>query len=141
MKAWRGKEKQEYISEINSEKRKLKQAAGSEDILDKATKKLESHSAETRSLAFLTAFAFGIVISALGIRVFQPLVDPAVFKTIGNVQKALFTGIDTLLTGALLGGGSNGIHKILDVFLSKVDQIRSDLKKGKGKTKEKQDKD
>ena len=37
--------------------------------------------------------------------------------------------LDTLVTGALLGGGSEGIHKILDAVLSFIDKYRSKARK------------
>ncbi|MGB3479301.1 MAG: hypothetical protein WBB67_09085 [bacterium] len=94
------------------------------------TKQLEEYSAQTKTLAMLTAFALGIAISALGVRALQPLVDPAVFKSLGTWQRALFIGADTLVTGALLGGGSDGIHKILDLFTSTAQQYLDKIKKG-----------
>jgi len=143
IKAWRGSRKEELALLFNSAKKKLKEASeqnektkASADYHDQALA-VTRYSSETRNLAFLTAFAFGIAISALGIRVLQPLVDPAVFKSLSRSQLALFTGMDTLLTGALLGGGSNGIHKILDMFLTFVDQTRSRLKESPGTAGEK----
>jgi len=138
IKAWRGSRKEELTLLFNSAKKKLKEASeqneklkASADYHDRAMA-ATMYGSETRNLAFLRAFAFGIAISALGIRVLQPLVDPAVFKSLSRIQLALFTGMDTLLTGALLGGGSNGIHKILDMFLTFVDQTRSRLKEPGG---------
>lgn len=127
--SWRGKGKQKRVSKVSSERRTTEHEAqaGARVKTPKeitALKKLEKWKAETKVLAMLTTFGLGIIISALGLRALQPIVDPAVFKQLGAGQRALFTGIDTLITGALLGGGSEGIHKILDTFLSKVDKYR-----------------
>jgi len=131
---WRDQGKQKYINEISSEK--LKPASmtvdGKRKPTDKEideTKKLEDYGVKTKSMALKVAFALGIAASAFGIRVLQPLIDPAIFKQIGIVQKAMFTVIDILITGALLGGGSEGIHKILDVFLSTAESYRKKVKK------------
>ncbi len=131
MIVWRGKGKQQIISVISSEKKKSKETKKGVKISDKedeATKKLESYSAETKTLALPTAFALGIIISALGVRALQPLVDPAIFKSLGSTQKALFTSIDTLITGALLGSGSEGMHRILDTFLKLIETKRKSYK-------------
>lgn len=131
--AWRGKGKQQIISVISLEKKKSEREAkkGVRKVTEKedlATKELEGYSAETKNLALLIAFALGIIVSALGARAIQPLVDPAVFKTLGSAQKALFTGIDILITGALLGGGSEGIHKIVDSILISFEKYRKGVK-------------
>jgi hypothetical protein len=130
---WRDKgrkqlEKVLYLERLKTEKAKKD---GSREITraeEEATKKLENYKAETGSTAMPLAFVLGIIISALGIRALQPLVDPAVFKTLTMAQKTLFTGIDTLITGALLGGGSKGIHEIIEAFLNTVEKYRENLK-------------
>jgi hypothetical protein len=68
------------------------------------------------------------LISGLGIRTLEPLVDPEVFKGLNIVQMRLFVAIDVFINGALLGGGSNGIHKIIDLFLTQVDIKRKPSK-------------
>lgn len=52
------------------------------------------------------------------------LVDPDFWVDLSFAQKNAFSGMDVLLTGALLGGGANGIHKVRDLFLSYVDKAR-----------------
>ena len=56
------------------------------------------------------------------------MIDPAVFKTLTTLQKSLFYGVDALITGALLGGGSKGIHEIIEAFLNTVEKYRDNLK-------------
>ncbi|MCK4828858.1 hypothetical protein KA005_74730 [bacterium] len=131
----REKDKQQLLNNISSEKRKseLKAKKGVREITaeeEEAINKHDNYSADTKTIAMPTAFAIGIIISALGFRALQPLVDPAVFKTLGSAQKALFIGIDTLITGALLGGGSKGMHEIVETFLNWV-QIRRKILKEK----------
>jgi hypothetical protein len=130
---WREKGKQELLNIVSIEKRKseLKAKKGIRKVTideEKSVKDHENYSAETKTVAIPTAFIMGIIISALGFRALQPLVDPAVFKTLGSVHKALFTGIDTLITGALLGGGSKGMHEIVEAFLNWVQILRKDFK-------------
>lgn len=131
----REKGKQELLNNISSEKRKseLRAKKGAREMTAKeeeAINKHDNYSTDTKTIAMPTAFAIGIIISALGFRALQPLVDPAVFKTLGSAQKALFIGIDTLITGALLGGGSKGMHEIVETFLNWV-QIRRKILKEK----------
>ena len=130
---WRDKgrkqiEKVIYLERLKTDKmtkdgaREITRAEG------EVAKNLENYKAETGSTAMPLAFVLGIIISALGIRALQPLVDPAIFKTLTTVQKTLFAGIDTLITGALLGGGSKGIHEIIEAFLNTVEKYRENLK-------------
>ncbi|MCD6162933.1 MAG: hypothetical protein J7K40_11040 [candidate division Zixibacteria bacterium] len=130
IKVFMGKRKQELVSIINLEKQKarLKQGVGdapATDIQIEATQEMKMHINNTKRLALLIGFILGISISALGIRTLQQIINQDVFITAGNLQRSLFVGMDTLITGALLGGGSNGIHKILDAFLTRVDWYRN----------------
>jgi len=130
---WRDKDKKEIENVIETERKKseLRAKEGTRIITqeeEKAVNEYVSYKADTKSLAMPLAFAMGIIISALGIKSLQPLVDPAIFKTLTVLQKSLFTGIDTLITGALLGGGSKGIHEIIEAFLNTVEKYRENLK-------------
>jgi len=131
--AWRGKGQQTILTKISLEKQKLASegknlANAYSSVLASAKSDLEQYSAETRSIALLTALGFGIMASAIGIRAIYPLVDPSVLDQVNSVHHAVFTAIDVFITGALLGGGANGIHKILDLFLSFVDKSRERIK-------------
>ena len=73
----------------------------------------------TRKIAFLTALALGMAVSTVGVRILSQLVqaealsDPSKTRPI---QLGFFTLLDILLTGALLAGGSDGMHKLASVF-------------------------
>jgi len=130
---WRDKNKKTIENVIETERKKSEFRAkeGTRTITqeeEQAVNEYVNYKADTKSLAMPLAFAMGIIISALGIKSLQPLVDPVVFKTLTVLQKSLFTGIDTLITGALLGGGSKGIHEIIEAFLNTVEKYRENLK-------------
>ena len=130
---WRDKDKKEIENVIETERKKseLKAKQGTRTITqeeEQAVNNYVNYKADTANLAMPLAFAMGIIISALGVKSLQPLVDPAIFKTLTLLQRSLFTGIDTLITGALLGGGSKGIHEIIEAFLNTVEKYRESLK-------------
>lgn len=130
---WREKDKQKIQNTIEAEAKKSEDAAKGRtkeitDIERKARLELNEYKADTKSIAMPTAFVLGVTVSVLGIRAVQPLVDPAVFKTLTSLQKSLFYGIDALITGALLSGGSKGIHEIIEAFLNTVEKYRENLK-------------
>lgn len=85
---------------------------------------LVAYKASTQRIAFLAGIALGIVISALGVRALGLFVDPAVFRDLERghpVQADWFNAADVFLTGAVLGGGSDGLHKLVSVFTSFLD--------------------
>ena len=43
-------------------------------------------------------------------------VDPAAFASLPQVQQRLFRTTDVLMTGAVLGGGSDALHQLVMVL-------------------------
>ena len=70
--------------------------------------------AKTMRLAMVGGLALGVVISALGFRVMQPLID--ITSLPDGLQRSVFDFVDIVLTGAVLAGGSDGIHKLAEVY-------------------------
>jgi len=136
MSAWREKEKEIHRNELKSAKEAAENASEPERMQITETVRIKekeygNYNAETRVLALMSALGIGIIISALGLRMFEQLVDPVAYEALGNTQRSLFIGIDTLVTGALLGGGSEGIHKMLSPILGFFDTIYERQKKSK----------
>lgn len=101
-----------------------------EDI-DELEDLLKVFAAQTKTIALLTALGLGILLAVIGVRVIEPLVDAAVFKSLSPLHSKLFITVDVFVTGAVLGGGSDGIYRILDLFLSSVDKQREKVKRAK----------
>lgn len=131
---WRDPEKSQYEKSIDilksklEERRKIKKdtteiSAG----LKKLMHEHEHYRAITRTIAVPIAFAMGIVVSALGIRVLQPFLDNTIFKSMTDLQKLLFGGADVLVTGSVIGGGSKGVHEIIEAFINTVQLYRKNL--------------
>ena len=120
MGAWRGSEKQELQAEVNIQRRRSTEGLAKEE----AERAYEVYRAEFRVLSLLVALFIGLVVSALGFRILQALVDPVAFRSLAGWQRALFSCADTFVTGAMIGGGSEGIHRVLDAFLSQFDRWR-----------------
>ena len=74
------------------------------------------YQSRTQRIAFIAGTAIGIVVSALGVRFLGLFVDPAVFETLSQTQRSAFIVADVLLTGAVLGGGADALHKLVTVF-------------------------
>lgn len=90
--------------------------------------KLIAHKAATRRVAFAGALVLGITIAAIGVRGLEMFVDPAVFKQLTSVQHTVFRTVDVLVTGALIAGGADGMHKLVSVFTNGMDKINAGLK-------------
>lgn len=80
---------------------------------------LTDYKSATKRIALPAALVLGILISALGIRGLGTLVDPKVFNDISIIaaqQRSLFNAMDVLLTGSVIGGGSDFVHKLITTF-------------------------
>ena len=78
----------------------------------------------------LTGTAIGVIVAALGIRVLELFVDPAIFESLPEVQRKLFRTADVLLTGAVLGGGSDALHQLVSVFTNFMESAAERAKGG-----------
>lgn len=126
---WRGKGSEEIGKQTKSTRERLSHGQASFDDVHSLEQQHTQYKADTQRIAFLAALALGIVVSALGVRGLEPFLDPAAFKELSSNQRTWFTLLDVLLTGALLGGGAEGIHKVVSVFTNFMDTA---AKKAKG---------
>lgn len=72
---------------------------------------------ETRRLALMLGFAFGIAIAYSGVRSLSTLIDA------GQRSSRLFNWVDIVVTGAVIAGGSQGIHLIANAFGDFTDAV------------------
>ena len=84
----------------------------------------------TKQKALPLALILGVVISSLGVRGLGNFAD--LEKVVDHTtQKYLFNLADVLLTGALMGGGSDFVHKIITT-LTEIMDATSQRSKGAG---------
>jgi hypothetical protein len=110
------------------EKKDSAAQARAETDLQTARKEVSKYKRTTGRYSFLGGVSAGILISCIGIRVLNPLVDWDT-EMVGG-QQTFFNIIDIIITGGLLGGGSDGIHKIMNVILGFLEKT-SELMKNK----------
>lgn len=133
--AFRAQRSEEMDLEISRIKDKISTASPggkrasdlAESLADSQQKKLK-FSSETRVYSLWSGLFVGILASAVGIRSLQTLIDPDAFSAADSYQRSLFTFIDVLLTGGILAGGSDGIHKLVEVLRAFLDKSRSSLR-------------
>ena len=118
----------ESQDKVNKLKKQLGEKGSRDSRLADAEAELRNYKADTTIYALSLLFVLGIIISAIGLRVLLPLVNMAVFKDISSRQKTIFNVIDIVITGALLGGGSKGIHEIIEGILNSAEWYRDFVK-------------
>ncbi len=77
------------------------------------------YKSDTQRMALWGGLLLGVLIGAGGLRVLSSLL--ANYTALGNMQRIIFVVTDVLLTGGLLAGGSEGIHKIYKVYSEFMD--------------------
>ena len=123
-------EAEEREAEAKQKNNKQAQGQAFNDRLTAQTE-LEEYKAKTRKIAFISGLSAGIVISIIGVRVLHPLMNPGVQLQEG--QQAFFNFVDIILTGGLIGGGSEGIHQIFSVIIDFLDKTRTKIKQSENK--------
>ena len=86
------------------------------------------YKARTRRVAFAGAVLLCLTISAMGVRALEQLVDPPVLARFTDSQLRVFRTVDVALTGLLLAGGADGLHKLVSLFLTQVDRLTQQAK-------------
>lgn len=89
---------------------------------------LVTYKARTRRVAFAAAVLLCLTISAMGVRALEQLVDPPVLGRFTDMQLRVFRTVDVVLTGTLLAGGADGLHKLVSLFLTQVDRLKQQTK-------------
>lgn len=99
-------------------------AAASKEAMDAAVKDANTahdqkiiYRAETKEIALLVGFVFGIFVSLAGVRALHGLLSDS------TQTGTLFTVADIVVTGAMLAGGSEGIHRMANAFTSFMDSL------------------
>jgi hypothetical protein len=120
--SWRGEEtdKIEVAIDTTNAQKKAGVAEAEENLMARQLD-LARYKAGTRRIAFVAGVLAGLIVSALGIRAIQLFVDPAAFGTLPDWQQRLFSVADVILTGGAIGGGADGLHKLVSVFTNFMD--------------------
>jgi hypothetical protein len=88
------------------------------EIAAQAKTNLTEYKAQTKEFALLVALCFGLMVSLAGVRSLHPLLSNQGFPA-----GRLFTIVDIILTGAMLAGGSEGVHRLANIVSSGADTL------------------
>lgn len=120
--AWRGEETVHRENELQTAKQALAQSPTDSALqvsVKKQTDWLVEYRCETQAIALRSGLVLGILIAAVGVRSFDTFVagpvvpNPPLFWS--NMQTGAFRVLDVLVSGGIIGGGSNAIHKMMNV--------------------------
>ncbi len=82
--------------------------------VQQANDNLRTYRFQTQQIALRSGLILGLLIAFLGVR---GLGNFVVFSaSTSDIQKSLFNLADVLLTGAVMGGGSDFMHKLITTF-------------------------
>lgn len=114
---WRGDE-----SDVIEQNIKAHREAGKVEAAESQRVLLRRHKNGTRRRAFLIAVSLGLMAALVGFRAVSMLVE-------NPPTAGIFVSFDVLITGLVLGGGADGIHKAMEAFTDYMDMISESAKK------------
>jgi hypothetical protein len=133
--AWRGKETVQRENELKAAKESVllspPDPSDPQVIKDKANW-LAAYKCETQAIALRSALVLGILIAAVGVRSFNIFVEepalPQPAQWFSQLQLGTFHVLDVLVSGGIIGGGSDAIHKMMNVITEFLDATASKMK-------------
>ncbi len=88
-----------------------------------------AYKSQTRKIALWTALSVGLLISGVGVRSLDTLLQPVPQGALNSgIQSLVFRCRDVVLTGGLIAGGSDGIHKITQLASTFFEETRNGIK-------------
>jgi hypothetical protein len=88
------------------------------------SEELADYKAITQQYAFAVSITLSLAAAAVGVRTLWPLLDKTItpgFEQTTHAQQGAFLLIDVILTAALLAGGADGIHSVVNSFTTFFD--------------------
>jgi hypothetical protein len=89
--------------------------------LKTASDALDEYRGETQKYAFGLSLTLSMLVAMVGVRALGPFLDNAKFHTTSHAQQLYFLCLDVALSAALLAGGADGIHSLVNAVTSFFD--------------------
>ncbi len=123
-------EKIAKMEELKGQEKTSKQNELINDVaeLNKIKEERTTYKTETQRFALWISVILGFLISAVGIRTLNQIIDPLVLEQLSDSQTLAFRLVDVFLTGGIIAGGSEGIHKIAQVYTNFMELRAESLK-------------
>ncbi len=122
--AWRAAETEKLERDLKAVKDALSAAKESPPVRTKfkladqtgREHDLGVYKATTRRRTWVAGTLLGVIVAALGVRALGLFIDASEFADLREGQRVWFTRLDILLTGAVLAGGSDSLHQLVNTF-------------------------
>jgi hypothetical protein len=98
-------------------------AAEAERLVRQKRHELAAFRAQTERRSFMCGIVAGAIIALAGARALAPLLVE--LPADGSPQLLVVTVVDVVITAGLIGGGSDGIHKLVSVITDYLDAARA----------------
>jgi hypothetical protein len=131
---WRNPDAVGLDVQLERAEQSLKEAIDSQSIrqlqAEQAALKIKRarYKVDTQTLAMWVGFFSGLLISVAGLRCLEGMVKIEALTNWPEKQQFLFRLVDVLLTGGLLAGGSEGLHKVAQVYTTFMDTTNRRLR-------------
>jgi hypothetical protein len=89
-----------------------------------ASDALDEYRGDTQRYAFAVSLVLSVMVSIAGVRALGPFVDSAKLKdsaVTADAQRLFFLDVDVALSAALLAGGADAIHSVMNAITSFFD--------------------
>jgi hypothetical protein len=122
--SWRdgGRRKLEHEIAHAVAEAKAAPSAEAERLVRQARHALHLYKAQTARASLICGLVAGAVIALAGARALSPLLGA--LPPAGSPQLLVVTIVDVVITAGLIGGGSDGIHKLVSVITDYLDATR-----------------
>lgn len=136
---WRKPDAEALCLTIRRSRRRLREAKAAGVGIEAAAaslRKLEEEEQKYRTgthiFALRLGFLFGIAVATVGIRALEGLLAPGSLQTAAMGQSIAFRAVDVLMTGGVIAGGSEAIHKLIQLFTAFMEATTKRVKAGPG---------
>jgi len=97
--------------------------------LQEISDKLDEYRGKTQQYAFAISLSLSILASIAGVRALGPFVDGGLFYASSTLaQQLFFRTVDMALSAALLAGGADGVHSVVNAVTSFFDTSSDKMK-------------
>jgi hypothetical protein len=122
---WRDPKAAELELILKHAQEDLQANAGNAELkasVQRAQLSLTTYTSETKVIAMRAGFLLGLLISLFGIRALFGLIQPDSLAAASEIQRHCFNVLDVFVTGGVIAGGSDGIHKIMALYTEFMQQ-------------------
>lgn len=96
---------------------------------DGARDEIARFQGETQRVALLGGLLLGVLIALAGVRILGAVIEE-IPADAPAAQLLLLHAIDVLVTGGLIGGGADALHKLMNVLTKFLEETRRSLARG-----------